>query len=162
LTDTDIDEIRPPDSLASEPAIQDDIFTSQDQSILTEWQPKDRVNLTGNFARDNWRLMLGAQRYGTYTVEEGSGDRQKFGSKILVDTQFSYDFDSGITVKIGGNNILDETPDTNLIGQSKSGTIVDGSGNLVVDSAGVFNYSRRSAPFGFNGAFWYAGIDFKY
>ena len=162
LTDTDIDEIRPPDSLASEPAIQDDIFTSQDQSILTEWQPKDRVNLTGNFARDNWRLMLGLQRYGTYTVEEGNGDRQRFGAKILVDTQYSYDFDNGITVKIGGNNILDETPDTNLIGQSRTGTIVDGSGNLVVESAGVFNYSRRSAPFGFNGAYWYAGIDFKY
>jgi len=162
FTDTDIDKIQPPDSLASEPAIQDDIFTSQDQSILTEWQPKDRINLTGNFARDNWRLMLGAQRYGSYTVEEGSGDRQKFGDKILVDTQFSYDFDNGLTVKIGGNNILDETPDTNLIGQSKTGTIVDGSGDVVVDTAGIFNYSRRSAPFGFNGAYWYAGVDFKY
>ena len=35
-------------------------------------------------------------------------------------------------------------------------------GNVFVDSPGVFTYSRRSAPFGFNGAYWYAGVSYDF
>jgi len=161
-TDTEIDKIRPPDSLSSVPDIQNLVFPSQDQSILTEWQPRDRINLTGNYGINSWNIMLAANRFGTYTVEEGDGSRQKFGAEVLVDTQISYAFDNGITFKLGGNNIFDVTPDKNTIGQSRGGTIVDGSGNVIVDSPGVFTYSRRSAPFGFNGAYWYGAMDFSF
>ena len=48
---------------------------------------------------------------------------------------------------MGGNNIFDEYPDKNEIGNSRGGSLEDApAGNLVVDSAGVFEYSRRSAP----------------
>jgi iron complex outermembrane receptor protein len=145
------------------PDIQDKVFTPQDQSILTEWQPKDRVNLTGTYGKNGWNFVLAANRFGTYTVEEGDGSRQKFGAEVLVDTQISYAFDNGITFKLGGNNIFDVTPDKNTIGQSRGGTIVDGNDidNVIVDSPGVFTYSRRSAPFGFNGAYWYGAMDFS-
>jgi len=162
FTDTDIDRVVPPSALSTIPGIQDLVFTSQDRSILTEWQPKSRMNLTTDYARNNWFFKLAFNRYGSYTVEEGNGDRQKFGDKILVDTQFSFETDGGLTFKIGGNNIFDQMPDRNLIGQSRAGTIVDGNGDTVVDTPGVFTYSRRSAPFGFNGAYWYAGFDYKY
>jgi len=161
-TDTEIDKIRPPDSLSSVPDIQDLVFPSQDQSILTEWQPRDRINLTGNYGINAWNIMLAANRFGTYTVEEGNGTRQKFGAEVLVDTQISYAFDNGITFKLGGNNIFDVTPDKNTIGQARGGTIVDGNGNTIVDSPGVFTYSRRSAPFGFNGAYWYGAMNFSF
>ena len=64
---------------------------------------------------------------------------------------------------MGGNNIFDEYPDTNEIGNSRGGSLEDApAGNLVVDSAGVFEYSRRSAPFGFNGAYWYVGASYDF
>ncbi|MBT8421750.1 MAG: TonB-dependent receptor, partial [Gammaproteobacteria bacterium] len=137
FTDTDIDSVKSPESLSTVPGIQDSVFTSQDRSILTDWQPESRMNLTGNFGRDSWRFKLAANRYGEYTVQEGSSDRQTFGSEILIDTQFAIDFDNGITFKIGGNNIFDATPDKNEIGQSRGGVIVDGNGDTVVDSPGV-------------------------
>jgi len=161
-TDTEIDEIRPPDSLSSVPDIQDKVFTSQDQSILTEWQPKSRVSLSGDYAVNNWFFRLSFNNFGSYTVEEGNGDRQKFGDKTITDAQISYVFDSGVRLIVGGNNIFDETPDKNLIGQSRAGTIVDGNGDTIVDSPGVFTYSRRSAPFGFNGAYFYGGAEFSF
>ena len=38
--------------------------------------------------------------------------------------------------------------------------LLDSQGNLIVDSpTGVFRYSRRSAPFGFNGGFYYVAFD---
>ena len=55
------------------------------------------------------------------------------------------------TFIIGANNLFDVKPDKNKISQGRGGTIYDHDGSLVVDSPGVFTYSRRSAPFGFNG-----------
>ena len=53
-------------------------------------------------------------------------------------------------------------PDKNEIGNSRTGTIVDSSGNVIVSSPGVFTYSRRSAPFGFNGAYYYVGAEYNF
>jgi len=62
-----------------------------------------------------------------------------------------------------GNNIFDVTPDDILIGNSRTGAIENGpGGNLIMDSAGVFQYSRRSAPFGFNGAFFSLGAAYNF
>ena len=35
-------------------------------------------------------------------------------------------------------------------------------GDILVSSPGIFTYSRRSAPFGFNGAYWYAGVSYDF
>ncbi len=160
ITETEIDSVRSPESLSSIPGIQELVFTSQDRSILEEWQPEDRFSLTGDYERSAWGLTLALNRYGEYTVEDG--DRQVYGAKLLVDAQVRYAFNDSISMKVGGNNIFDETPDRNLIGQSRNGRIVDGAGNVIVDSPGVFQFSRRSAPFGFNGAYFYAGIDLAF
>ena len=141
---------------------QDVVVTSEDGSILSEGQPGTHVNLSGLFSRDAWSWNVAVSYYGEYTVEEGGPTRQEFDGKFLVDTQFRYSFDNGLSVNVGGNNIFDETPDINTIGQSRAGTIVDGNGDVIVQSNGVFQYSRRSAPFGFNGAYFYAGADYRF
>ena len=63
---------------------------------------------------------------------------------------------------VNNNNIFDVYPDENEIGNSRSGSIVDANGNVIVDSPGVFTYSRRSAPFGFNGAYYYVGAEYRF
>lgn len=141
------------------------VFTPQDISIIEEWQPEDRINLTFDYSRDRFSAVVSMNRYGQYTVCEGSctdANSQTFSSKILTDLILAYRLTEGLTVRLGGNNIFDETPDENEIGQSRTGTIEDASGNTIVDSAGVFQFSRRSAPFGFNGAYFYAGISYDF
>ena len=161
FTETDIDSINVPGSLISVPNAADTVFPAVDRSILTEWQPEDRLSLSGNYAQSNWDLNVAINRFGEYAVLDG-GARQVFGAKTVLDAQFRYHFDNGVTVKVGGNNLTDEVPDQNMVGQSRSGTIVDGSGNIVVSTPGVFVFSRRSAPFGFNGAYYYVGADFSF
>lgn len=143
-----------------------DVFSPQDISIIEEWQPKDRINLSFNYALERFTAVLAFNRYGEYTVCEGSCDsssnRQTFGAKILTDVNFSYKLREDLTLNVGGNNIFDETPDTNRIGQSRTGAIADGGGNVFVDSPGVFQFSRRSAPFGFNGAYFFTGISYDF
>ena len=161
-TDTNITAVQPPPLLSSVANVQDLIFTSQDRSILTEWQPKWHGNFTANYAIGPVVVSGSARLYGQYTVADGcrgnSCTRQTFSSKTLIDLSLSYDLTSDLVLTVGGNNITDQTPDVNTIGQSRVGKIVDGAGNTIVDSPGVFTYSRRSAPFGFNGAYVYAGL----
>ena len=161
VTETEIDAVNIPSSLAGIPDVESVVFPAFDQSILTEWQPEDRLSISGNYSQSNWDLNVAVNRFGEYAVLDG-GNRQVFGANTLLDAQFSYHIGDSVTLKIGGNNLTDEEPDQNVVGQSRTGTIVDGTGNLVVDTPGVFVFSRRSAPFGINGAYYYVAADFRF
>ncbi|MGH1370935.1 MAG: TonB-dependent receptor plug domain-containing protein [Cellvibrionaceae bacterium] len=137
------------------------VFSSQDVSIIEDWQPKDRISLSGYWLRDNWTVNLAFNRFGEYTIEDGGS--QTYGAEILTDFNVDYAFENGISLSLGGNNIFDVTPDENEIGNSRGGTLEDApGGNVIVNSPGVFTYSRRSAPFGFNGAYWYGKIAYDF
>ena len=137
------------------------VFSEQDISIIEEWQPEDRLSLSGYWQRENWTVNLSFNRYGEYTVLDG--DRQTYGAEVLTDLNVEYAFENGLSLSLGGNNIFDEYPDKNDIGNSRGGTLEDApGGNVIVNSPGVFTYSRRSAPFGFNGAYWYGKISYDF
>jgi iron complex outermembrane receptor protein len=164
ITETDVTDVFTSGGLSTlKPS---DVFSPQDISIIEEWQPKDRINLSFNYSLERFTAVLAFNRYGEYTVCEGacnnSSNRQTFSAKILTDVNFSYRLQDDITVNVGGNNVFDETPDKNIIGQTRAGTIADSSGNVFVSSPGVFQYSRRSAPFGFNGAYFFAGVTYDF
>ena len=158
-TETDVTDIFTNGGLAGvNPNV---VFSSQDISIIEEWQPKSRINLAGHWSRGSFDASVSLNRFGEYTIEDG--DRQTYQPVIITDVQLRYAFENGLGLQVGGNNIFDEYPDKNEIGNSRGGSLEDApAGNLVVDSAGVFEYSRRSAPFGFNGAYWYVGASYDF
>jgi len=137
------------------------VFSEQDVSIIEDWQPEDRINLSFLYDWNSFDLNLSFNRFGEWTVMDGGN--QTFDAVILTDVSARYTLDNGLGFTIGGNNIFDEYPDKNKIGNSRGGDI-EGTpgGDLLVSSPGVFTYSRRSAPFGFNGAYWYAGISYDF
>ena len=144
-----------------------DLVTAQDVSIIEEWQPRTRFNAGANWSNSNWSFGVQLAQYGKYTVCEGGctgavGDTQQFGAKWLTDIQLDYKFDMGLTLSVGANNIFDVVPDRNLIGQSRGGALFDSAGNEIVTSPGVFQFSRRSAPFGFNGGYYYFKASFDF
>ena len=159
LTQTDVTDTFTSGGLSGvDPSV---VFSDQDISIIEEWQPKSRINLTSHWSRDGLQANLSLNQFGEYTVEDGA--RQTYGAVIVTDIQLRYDFESGLGLQLGGNNIFDEYPDKNEIGNSRGGVLEDGpDGAIIVDSPGVFEYSRRSAPFGFNGAYWYAGVSYDF
>ncbi|MGH1471001.1 MAG: TonB-dependent receptor plug domain-containing protein [Cellvibrionaceae bacterium] len=159
FTDTEITDVFAPDSLQGVPLSQ--VFGEQDQSIIEEWQPEQRQTLTGLYSLGKWTSNLSFSRYGKYTVLDG-GQRQTFSPKVLTDLRVVYNFDNGFSVNLGGNNIFDVTPDKNEVGQSRAGIIEDAADNVIVNTPGVFTYSRRSAPFGFNGAYYYIGMNYSF
>ena len=136
--------------------LPDALFTEQDRSIVEEWQPSYRLTLSGSYRLNSLSAALAVHGYGPYTVLDG--ERQTYDARYLTDLRLGYRLGFG-TLSIGANNLFNVTPEKNEIGQSRGGTIIDPMGNVIVDSPGVFQYSRRSAPFGFNGGFYYVAFD---
>jgi len=161
FTETDVVKLFTPAGSGLEFVDVEDVFNAQDISIIEEWQPEDRISFNALYSRDALSVNLALNRYGEYTVLDGA--RQTYGAELLTDLNVSYAFDNGITVNLAGNNIFDVTPDKNKIGNSRTGVIEDGpGGSIIVDSGGVFQFSRRSAPFGFNGAYFSAGVSWDF
>jgi len=138
------------------------LFTPQDVSIIEEWQPKSRMNFSVNYAWADFSLVARLSQFGNYTVCEGACDTdnniQTYSAKWLTDLQVNYTFgETGMKLSVGANNLFDVVPDLNRIGQSRGGDILG-----IVSSPGVFQYSRRSAPFGFNGGYWYARASYQF
>ncbi len=161
FTSTEVTDLFTPVGSGLESLPTSTVFSDQDISIIEEWQPEDRISLSGYYTRDAWTANLSLNRYGEYTVTDGG--TQTYSPKVLTDLRVTYNFDNGLKVNFTGNNIFDVTPDKNTIGNTRSGAIEDGiNGPIIVDSAGVFTYSRRSAPFGFNGAYYSVGLAYDF
>lgn len=158
VTDTEITDIIAPPGLVG--LQKNDIFGPQARSIIEQWQPNDHLNMALNYRLGQWNTTLNISRFGEYTIQDG-GDSQTFAAEWLTDIRVSYQVTSKLEAHIGANNLFNNYPDRNRIGQSGSGILEDDQNNVVVQSDGVFQYSRRAAPFGFNGAYFYAGINYQ-
>ena len=145
--------------------LEDTLFPSQERSMIEEWQPNTRINISADYIVGDLTLGGALRYFGSYTVQEGSGDdpaRQDYGGKWLTNIQANYQLNQGLSLTLGANNLLDQVPDENEIGQSRGGKLEDGAGQVIIDSPGVFTYSRRSAPFGFNGGLYYAKLTYSF
>lgn len=134
------------------------IFSSHSESIIEDWQPDWRSVARAGLAWEHWQVSLEAESFGDYRVEERNGDEQRYASKTLINLRTEYHWADGWQVALGANNVFGTTPEKNRIGQTGQGVIVDGDLNPVVSSPGVFQYSRRTTPFGFNGAYYYLSV----
>lgn len=160
FTKTEVTDVFTPPNSGLEGISPDKIFSEQDISIIEEWQPENRISLSSLYKKGNWTVNLAFNRYGEYTITDGG--RQTYGAEVLTDLRINYQLNDNLSFNLGGNNVFDVMPDKNEIGNSRTGTIVDSSGNVIVSSPGVFTYSRRSAPFGFNGAYYYIGAEYRF
>lgn len=156
FTDTKVTRLFTPKASALNTLPQEQVFSQHDIAIIESWQPKNRISFNINYQQQNWLFKLAFNRFGQYSVIDG--EKQTYGAKLLTDVRAEYRINKNTQIYIGSNNLFDVYPDKNTIGNSRQGSIIDEAGNSVVDSDGVFQYSRRSAPFGYNGAYFYAGL----
>jgi len=159
FTDTEITRIfsNTPSFDTIEP---EDIFGGFQPSVIESWQPENRISLSANWVRDSWSANLGFHRYGEYTTVD-SGP-QTYGAEVLTDLRVGYELDNGLSFFLSGNNIFDVTPDEVTNSGSRGGNFESAPGLMDMASPTVFRYSRRSAPFGFNGAFWSVGANWRF
>ncbi|MDD9841130.1 MAG: TonB-dependent receptor [Alphaproteobacteria bacterium] len=137
--------------------LENDLFSQRDRSIIESWQPESRVTLSADYQFGGVVFSTSVNRYGSYIGSENITTgyvEQKFDEAYIVDLRVQWQPHNGLTLTLFGDNIFDHYPEQNRIDNSRGGKIKD-----IVDSFSVFSYSRRTAPYGFNGAYW--GVQLK-
>ena len=109
-------------------------------------QDGEKVLLGGKWSVGDFELATTASRYGEISVLNADPTRdQTFGAEWTLDLSFAYSYQNW-KFTLGGDNVLNEYPDEVLYANSTFGQLP---------------YSG-SAPFGFNGAFMYANVNYKW
>jgi len=159
FTDTDITDIfaNTPTLLSIPPDV---IFGGFQPSVIETWQPDSRIVLSGLYTLRNWTVNLAFDQYGEYTVVDDVP--QTYGAEVLTDLRVAYQLNDGLSLYLSGRNIFDVTPDEVTNSASRGGLFESAPGLEDMGSLTVFKYSRRSAPFGFNGAFWSVGATYNF
>lgn len=108
--------------------------------------PRDKFVLNGTWNLGDWTFLAGTTRYGSFQTTPNNADNdQTYGAKWLVDLAATYHV-GGWDFTLGGDNVFNEYPDENIFGNSTNGQ---------------FPYNSAS-PFGFNGAYVYGRIAYRW
>lgn len=125
---------------------------SRAQTITIEnLAPKDRLNLSSNWAWEKWTVNARMSYFGEWQVEIDYPG-QVFSDAATFDLDVSYALSDTYSVTVGAQNLFNEYPDR--IAQSPSINVFPISGGLADGQV----YPRSGGPFGMNGGFWYVSL----
>lgn len=139
-------------------------FNREDQSRLEVANPRGKANLTIQYQRDRFNVMLRNAYWdrvvylhpedgveSRWVVNAFTGQRetrdQTFTPKVITDLTLGYQLTKNVNFSVGANNLLNVFPDKHTH-----------SANY---DYGRFEYSRRVTQFGFNGAFYFARLRYN-
>ncbi|MFC6838541.1 TonB-dependent receptor plug domain-containing protein [Xanthomonas theicola] len=111
--------------------------------------PKDKLILSGSWKLQHWDFNLAATRYGDFTVRNSASAArdQTYDASWVVDASASFKPSDNWILSLGADNLLDQYPDK--------------TANLINSTYGMLPYSNYS-PYGFNGAYVYARINYRW
>lgn len=112
-------------------------------------QPVDSFKLWTKYESRLFDAVFNLNRFGSYSSTSGY-DKVDFSALWTVDLEFTWHLMKNVNITVGGENILDAMPDT--WGQTSDSVI--GAGKII-------QYSQYS-PIGYNGAYYYARLGFRF
>ena len=104
--------------------------------------PSTRYSVTANHFNGPWRFLGRLSYYGDWYDSE---DGRDYDGKFLLDVEAAYKITKKLTLIVGAQNVLDQTPDENPDA-----------------AAGVGNKYSQFSPFGFNGGFMYTRVKWDF
>jgi len=126
------------------------LFGVEERNTLETAAPDDKLILTAHWSSDRWSILGRATRWGeakrVFNFGDGFEPEQVYGAEVGVDLDVEYRVTKGLTVAIGGNNILDNYPDL-------SSSDINYFGNLPYDVL---------QPISFNGAYYYLRSTYRF
>ena len=165
------------------------LFDLTEKIRMEKGQPKNVLNFIANYEIKKFSFQLREVRYGEvsavalgnngginqanqdallggYKVQlvdpvpgSAAGNKQviqTFDAKWITDLDVTYRITKQFTLSAGVNNLFNIYPSENIRSKVVNGTAFTGS-----DNVGIFPYSGIS-PFGFNGAFYYTKVAYKF
>ena len=109
---------------------------------LEEALPRNRWNITMNHFSGNWRFLSRLNWYGGWF--DGELAQATYDGAATMDLETAYSLDENTSFTIGGQNVLNRLPEE------------------IPNPAGVGNRYSESTPWGFNGAYFYAKVNYAW
>ncbi len=146
LTETEIDGAVK--TSAELQGLEETLFNREERSRLELAQPGLKSSLGARYQIDDFTARARLSYFGEidYVHPTLPANDQTFSAQSLLDVELAYALTRGLKLRLGGNNIFNVFPDENIPANTSSGRFV---------------YSRRVTQFGFNGGFYYAGLDVR-
>ncbi len=117
-----------------------------EQGRVTVGAPRDKILLGSVWKTGDWSFSGTATRYGKFSaLNANPALDQTFGAKWTVDLAAAYQLDAW-SFALGADNVFDAYPD---------------EFNFATSNGGQLAYPRN-APFGFNGAFVYGKVGYRW
>ena len=122
-----------------------------DREIITieKGQPRESVKLYTFVKYKPFNLALTLNRFGSFSSVYGDSTYH-FGAEWTTDVEVSYDIVDNLRIAVGGENIFDIYPDKWGVSES-----------TIAKQDFTLQYSQYS-PFGFNGAYYYARLEYRF
>jgi len=142
-----VGDVKTPPTLAD---FGETIFDRKERAFIEMGQPRQRYNLGATYNRGRWSTNLRFNYFGEVTTVEDASDPsidQTFSGKWLTDLALTYTLPAGLRLTAGADNVFDVFPDEN---------------RDEISFNGIFVYPRRTAPFGFNGGYYYGRIGYNF
>ena len=126
-----------------------ELLNEQRITQLEKGLPRHRGNLSLRQAITDRLSALGRVNYFGSWDEWPFGDAHAvYASAVLIDLESSYSLDTGATLTVGVNNVLNVEPDNITEGEDLGGSIGRPFGEY--------------SPYGFGGTFWYAKYHYSF
>jgi iron complex outermembrane recepter protein len=138
--------VRTPTQLAG---FGETLLNREERGRIEVNQPRSKVIGTLTYERGPWFGRVSATRFGSISTiaPQLAEQDQTFSSKIVTDIALAFRFIKGVELQIGANNLFDVYPDR--------------VSDPRLTNDGTVPYSRFATQFGFNGASYYAALNFK-
>ena len=149
------------DSTVLSPSV---LFDDTQVTLVEQGQPGAKHVLQAFWHRNAWELTLRENYFGSVSGEGFTpGLKETWGGKWLTDVAVGYNFSDNLRLTIGANNVFDVYPDkwdAGIIDPANPQFGVSPQTNVF--PALGFVYGWETMPFGMNGGYYYAKLDFKF
>jgi iron complex outermembrane receptor protein len=148
LNETEITDINASDEI-EENGLEEAFFDRQSRALVELAQPKSKVNTGVDYRYKDFTANLQLTRFGevAYRSLETPDADQVYSPRWITDVRFGYRISYFLSAYIGALNLLDVYPDEN---------------NEILESFGRFPYNTAVSQFGFNGGFYYLGLEIDF
>ena len=125
----------------------------------TKGTPKWRFYFSEAWSLGKWAASIRPNYYAGWTVFDvpANGGTRSFPADFTLDLEVSYKVTDWAQVAVGASNVFDNYPAKDLL--------AEGGGQNYYSFTGGLNNGRvypENAPYGYNGGFWYARLNFNF
>jgi iron complex outermembrane receptor protein len=127
------------------------LFDDTQVTLVEQGQPRVHHILQGVYRTGAWDFTLRGNYFGPVSGQGFTpGIKQTWGGKWLADVALGYRFSDAVKLTVGADNVFDTYPDK-----------WDPDTGAPFPQLG-FTYGWETMPFGMNGGFYYARLDFRF